>query len=116
MTIQKVVRVENGMALAASFYMYVHLNFPLWLFFVLLFVPDITMIGYAINTRIGATVYNWGHSLIIPLLFFMSYLFFLNEYLLIISIVWLAHIFMDRLFGFGLKYKDSFNTTHIQKL
>ena len=116
MTVKRIVRIENGFAFAISFYIYVYLNFPIWLFFVLLLVPDITMIGYAMNKKIGAIVYNIGHSLIVPLLFFISYIYFSNDYLLIISIIWLAHIFMDRLLGFGLKYEDTFNITHIQKL
>ena len=116
MNINKIVRIENGFAFAVSFYIYVHLNFPIWLFFTLLLVPDITMIGYVINKKIGAIVYNLGHSFISPLLFALSYLYFSIDYLLIISIIWLAHIFMDRFLGFGLKYEDSFNKTHLQKL
>lgn len=115
-TINKIVRFENGFAFAISFYIYMQLDFPIWLFFALLLVPDITMIGYVINEKIGATVYNIGHSFILPLLFVMGYFYFSKDFLLIISIVWLAHIFMDRLLGFGLKYKESFNNTHIQKL
>ena len=116
MTINKMIRIENGFALAASFYIYSLLNFPIWLFFVLLFVPDITMIGYAFNHKIGALVYNFGHSLMLPLLLALCNIYFAKDYLLIISIVWIAHIFMDRLLGFGLKYNDSFNKTHIQSL
>ncbi|MDH5160511.1 DUF4260 domain-containing protein [Heyndrickxia oleronia] len=112
----QIVRIENGFALAISFYIYIQLDFPIWLFFVLLLVPDITMIGYAINNKIGAKVYNFGHSFILPLLLALGYLSFSKDYLLIISIIWLSHIFMDRLLGFGLKYQDSFNKTHIQRI
>jgi len=116
MTINKLVRIENGVAFAISFYIYIQLDFPIWLFFVLLFVPDITMIGYAINNKTGAIVYNFGHSFILPLLLALCYLYFSKDYLLIIAIIWIAHIFLDRLLGFGLKCKDSFNKTHIQSL
>lgn len=116
MTITQMVRIENGFALAMSFYIYIQLDFPIWLFFVLLLVPDITMIGYVINNKIGANIYNFGHSFILPILLALGYLSFSKDYLLIIFIIWLSHIFMDRLFGFGLKYQDSFNKTHIQRL
>ena len=95
MTIHKIVRIENGFAFVISFYIYMHLDFPIWWFFVLLLVPDITMIGYAINKEIGAIVYNFGHSFILPLLFAIGYFSFSKDYLLIVSIIWLAHIFMD---------------------
>ncbi|WP_411830172.1 DUF4260 domain-containing protein [Paenibacillus alba] len=117
MTIKQMVRIENGFAFALSFYIYMHLNFPIWLFFVLLVVPDITMIGYAINKKIGAIVYNFGHTFILPLLLALCYLYFSKDYLLIISITWIAHICMDRVIGAGLKYQDSsFTKTHIQRL
>ncbi len=31
-----------------------------------------------------------------------------------ISVIWIAHISMDRLLGFGLKYPGSFKFTHFQ--
>lgn len=116
MTVHQIVRLENGMTFALCFYIYIQLGFPIWLFFVLLLVPDMTMIGYALNEKIGAIVYNVGHSFTLPLLFTLFSFYFSNDYLLLISIIWIAHIFMDRLFGFGLKYQESFKNTHIQRL
>ena len=111
-----IIRIENGLAFAITFYLYAQLDFPIWMFFVFLLVPDVTMLGYAINTKIGAIVYNIGHSLIIPLLLAASYVYFTKDYLLIISLIWVAHLFMDRMLGYGLKYTDSFKKTHIQQL
>ncbi|MGG4551260.1 DUF4260 domain-containing protein [Paenibacillus sp. FSL W8-0186] len=116
MTNKQIVLIENGVAFALSFLIYMHLHFPIWLFFVLLFSPDITMIGYAINKKIGAMVYNLGHTFTFPLLLALGYLYFSQDYLLIGSIVWIAHICMDRAIGAGLKYQDSFKNTHIQRL
>ncbi|MGM0834700.1 MAG: DUF4260 domain-containing protein [Bacillota bacterium] len=116
MKVNHVVRIENGIAFAISFYFYTLLNFPIWLFFVLLFIPDITMIGYAINNKIGANVYNFGHSFVLPLLLGIGYLFYSNQYILLIIIIWSAHVFLDRLLGFGLKYQDSFRHTHLHRL
>lgn len=116
MKVNHIVRLENGLAFGISFFIYMQLDFPIWLFFLLLFVPDITMIGYTINNKIGAAIYNLGHSFIFPILLTLCYFYFLQDYLLIISIIWVAHIFMDRLFGFGLKYQESFKETHIQRL
>lgn len=116
MIINQIIRLENGLAFAIAFYLYMHLDFPLWLFFVLLFVPDITIFGYFFNEKTGAILYNLGHSFILPLLLALWYLYFPKDYLLIISLIWIAHIFLDRLLGFGLKYQDSFNKTHIQRL
>ena len=116
MAIKQMIQLENGVAFALSFCIYIQLDYPIWLFFTLLFIPDITMAGYALNNKIGALVYNLGHSFILPLLLLLSYLYFSKDYLLIVSIIWFAHIFMDRLLGFGLKYQDSFHHTHIQRI
>jgi hypothetical protein len=36
--------------------------------------------------------------------------------LLALSVIWIAHIGMDRMFGFGLKLPDSFRRTHLQRI
>ncbi|AIM07305.1 hypothetical protein BAHan_3779 [Bacillus anthracis] len=33
-----------------------------------------------------------------------------------IGLIWTAHIGMDRMFGYGLKYETEFKGTHIQRL
>ncbi|GLY11645.1 DUF4260 domain-containing protein [Pseudobacillus badius] len=116
MMIKPFIRLENGLGFAACLYVYVQLGFPLWLFFLLLLAPDITMIGYLLNTRTGALLYNWGHSFVLPLLLAAGYMYASNEYLLMISIIWAAHICVDRLLGYGLKYHDSFKITHLQRV
>ena len=116
MKINQLVRIENGFAFAIAFYIYVYLDFPIWMFFVFLLAPDITAIGYIFNKKVGSFIYNFGHNLILPLLLAASFLKFPKDYLMIISLIWLAHIFLDRLLGYGLKYQDSFNKTHIQRI
>ena len=113
---QLIVRIENGLGFAGSFYLYWQFDFPIWLFFVLLLVPDITMVGYALNTKIGAFIYNIGHSFILPIFLLLLYVVFSTDVLLLIALIWSAHIFIDRLFGYGLKYKGDFKETHIQRI
>jgi hypothetical protein len=117
MTNKQIVHVEYAIAFALTILFYIHLHFPFWLFVVLFFVPDLTMLGYTKNAKIGAAVYNFGHTFIFPMLLALGYLVFSNDYLLIGSIIWIAHICMDRAIGAGLKYKNSpFSNTHIQRL
>lgn len=116
MTNKQIIHVEYALAFALSFFIYMQLQFPIWLFVVFLFVPDFTMLGYTINKKIGAIVYNLGHTFTFPLLFALGYLYFSYDYLLLGSIIWIAHICMDRAIGAGLKYQDSFTHTHIQRL
>lgn len=85
-----------------------------WLTFILLLlVFDVSMLGYLKNPRIGAVIYNLGHTLVFPgLLIIMAWA---NGWrgLFLFALIWIAHIGMDRLLGFGLKYPDSFAHTHL---
>ena len=91
-------------------------GFSLWIFLIFLIVPDISMLGYLFNNKIGSYVYNIGHSYIIPLLITLFYLVIGESLLLQIALIWLVHISMDRAIGYGLKYTIGFNKTTIQKL
>ena len=91
-----------------------HWNHGSWGLFVLLFlVPDVSMVGYFANARVGALVYNLVHTYTGPL--------FLGTYgtatdhrtALLLALVWVAHIGMDRALGFGLKYPTEFKDNHL---
>lgn len=114
--VKKVLHAEYGVAFILLLSIYVHLDFSLWLFFLLLLVPDVTMVGYFINEKIGATLYNTGHNLILPIICCGLSMSFSNENVLMLSLIWLAHILMDRCLGYGLKYPQSFKETHLQRI
>ncbi len=108
-----VLRAE-GMVLAlaaGTMYQFFHGS---WILFILLFlVPDVFMIGYLINKRAGALLYNVGHSTIGPLVLVWAGWFFGTENLYLLGLIWLAHVGFDRLVGYGLKYGDDFKHTHL---
>jgi Domain of unknown function (DUF4260) len=84
-----------------------------WLFGLLLLVPDLSMVGYLRNPAVGAATYNLGHSLIGPALLTGWGVFADSSLLLALGAVWLAHVGVDRLAGYGLKYADGFHHTHL---
>jgi hypothetical protein len=84
-----------------------------WLVPFILLVPDVVMVGYLRGTRVGAHLYNVAHSTPLPAAL-AGFSWWLHEHLaLALSLVWLAHIGMDRLMGYGLKYGDHFQHTHL---
>jgi len=111
-----IIQTENAIFFALTFIIYSHFDFSLLLFFGLLLVPDITMLGYLANPKVGARIYNIGHSFILPTIILLSYFLIQADILLIIAFIWYAHIFMDRAIGYGLKYPHSFKETHLQKI
>lgn len=113
---QKLIKIEGFMVLLVGIYLYFSTENHWALFLLLLLVPDISMIGYAINERIGARVYNAAHTYTVPLLLLIAGQLSSIESLTLISFIWLAHIGMDRMMGYGLKYESNFKETHLQRL
>jgi Domain of unknown function (DUF4260) len=110
------LRIEEAALLIVTLFAYQHLNYS-WLLFAILFLtPDLFMLGYLINARIGAASYNLAHTLTLPLAILLtSYLqhWYLPTEL---ALIWTAHIFADRLLGYGLKYSTFFKDTHLQHI
>ncbi|MBO1627523.1 DUF4260 domain-containing protein [Bacillus arachidis] len=113
---KKIIHMEGLIVLVASLYMYSLCDFSWFIFFLLLLAPDVSMLAYLINNRIGAQIYNLFHTYIISILLILIGVFLKLDVLLMIGLIWTAHIGMDRLFGYGLKYQTDFKDTHIQKL
>jgi hypothetical protein len=93
-----------------------HLGVAAWLWFFIFFSPDISMLGYLINNRIGANLYNFFHHRGIAIACVAIGYFLGYEVLISAGILLFAHASFDRIFGFGLKYPSSFNDTHLGKL
>ena len=108
--------LEEAILLIATLFAYQHLHYS-WLLFAILFLtPDLFMLGYLLNARLGAATYNLAHTLTLPLvLLFLSYL---QHWQLApaIALIWTAHIAFDRLLGYGLKYPTYFKDTHLQHI
>jgi hypothetical protein len=57
------LRAEEAVLLILAIFAYQHLHYSWLLFALLFFAPDLSMLGYLINTRIGAATYNFAHTL-----------------------------------------------------
>ncbi len=85
-------------------------------FILLLLVPDVSMVGYTINIRVGSIVYNLVHTYALPALLAGLGLLLNAPLVLQIALIWFAHIGMDRTVGYGLKYATNFKDTHLQRV
>jgi hypothetical protein len=110
------LRAEEAILLLLTLFAYQRLNYS-WLLFAILFLtPDLFMLGYLANVRLGAAIYNLAHTLTLPLaLLFISYT---RHWQLApaIALIWTAHIAFDRLLGYGLKYPTHFKDTHLRHI
>lgn len=108
-----VLRVEALAAFVLATLMYAHADGSWGWYFALILVPDLSMLGYLINNRVGAICYNIVHSYVLPMLCFIAALILNISLLEWLSLIWLAHIGLDRTLGYGLKYASGFANTHL---
>lgn len=87
-----------------------------WVWVLLFFSPDIGMLGYGWNARIGAFTYNILHHRGIAVLVAAMGWYLNNELLIASGILLFAHSSFDRILGYGLKYSDGFKNTHLGRL
>jgi hypothetical protein len=110
------LRLEGiaGAALSAVFYARTGASW--WLFAALWLLPDLSMLGYLAGPRWGARIYNAIHSYVTPATLAVSALLLGSPALLPYALIWMNHIAVDRLLGYGLKYPAGFKYTHLNTL
>lgn len=86
------------------------------LFAVLILAPDLSMAFYLLGPRVGAAGYNAIHTYVGPLLLVGLAAALAASVGVQVALIWSAHIGIDRVFGFGLKYSDGFGSTHLGQL
>ena len=98
---------------ACAVYQVAHLS---WGIFAAIFlIPDLSILGYLANARVGAVTYNFAHTALVyaPLVglgFFSG-----APNVLMVGLIGLAHIGFDWLLGNGLKAPTSFGDTHLRR-
>ena len=114
-SVATVLRVEGAAVMLASGLAFQTLDGS-WVWFAILFLlPDLFMIGYLKDRRVGAVVYNTAHTYLAPSLLVGLWLMMPEPEILRIAAVWTAHIGLDRMLGYGLKYRTAFKHTHLHR-
>ncbi|SNT54281.1 protein of unknown function [Bacillus sp. OK838] len=114
--VKKFLHIEGLMVLLAMIYIYSVYEFSWWIFLLFILSPDVSMLAYLIDDRVGAKVYNLFHTYTLSIFMILLAIFLKSDALMMIGSIWTAHIGMDRLFGYGLKYTSAFKATHLQKV
>ncbi len=100
---------------AVSALLYARTGASWWLFAVLWLTPDLSMLGYLAGPCRGARAYNAVHTYTVPITLAVAALVLRAPALLPFALIWVNHIGVDRLLGYGLKYSDAFSSTHLGK-
>jgi hypothetical protein len=108
------LHLEGACILAFTVALYRAGHFRWWTFAALLLAPDLAMLGYLANVKIGAALYNLVHTEAGPILLLLVCVAVPLPVLQPYALIWLAHLGMDRMLGYGLKYPTRFKDTHLQ--
>ena len=111
----KLIKIEECAITAISIYFLTKhsLGFPLWSFLFLFLAPDISILAYLINPKVGAYFYNLLHHRAIGLALITIGMIFNYESVIMIGAIIFAHSSFDRMMGYGLKYTDNFKHTSL---
>jgi hypothetical protein len=109
-------RLEGGVLLLLSLLIYAKLG-GAWLWYiVLILAPDLFMLGYLGGTRVGAAVYNVGHTWLLPGILLVVGIIGGAPFAVDVAVIWIGHIGGDRLLGYGLKLPTGFHDTHLGRI
>lgn len=111
-----ILRAEGLAVLLAAIALYAAYDGGLLTFLALLLVPDLVFLVYLVDKEAGVLAYNVVHNYILPLVVIGLGLTAGWTPGLLLGSIWLAHVGMDRMVGYGLKYSADGKDTHLQRI
>lgn len=96
-----------------SIVLFNQLDYAWWIFPTCILLPDLSMIGYLVNPKIGSYLYNFFHHKLVAVAILILGIWLNNPLLNLSGVILFGHSAMDRIFGYGLKFKDNFKNTHL---
>jgi hypothetical protein len=108
-----IIKIEEVAITALAIYILTkyNLGLPVWLWVLLFFSPDLSMLGYLVNSRIGTLTYNLFHHRGIALALVAAGFLTHMDILITGGLLLAAHSSFDRMLGYGLKFPDNFKHT-----
>lgn len=113
---KNLLKMEELGQFLLSIILFSQTEYSWWVFPVCLLLPDLSMIGYLFNPKIGATIYNFFHHKLVAVLVFFIGFWLDNSLITLAGIILFGHSAMDRIFGYGLKFNDDFKNTHLGRI
>jgi hypothetical protein len=107
------LKIEEFGLFSLSMFLFAQLDFSWWWYILLFFAPDASMVGYAWGPGTGAIVYNFVHHKALAVGLYILGSLIGMQVLELAGLILLGHSSLDRVLGYGLKYPDSFHTTHL---
>lgn len=110
------LRVEGLAAFVSGVVLYLAANGNAIGLVPLLLLPDLSIVGYLAGPRVGALAYNVAHTWTPGLVVLGLSAWLGSPALQLAGATLIAHVGMDRAFGYGLKLPTSFSDTHLGRI
>jgi hypothetical protein len=110
---KNLLKLEEAFMFGLSIFLFSTLDFAWWWYPLLILVPDLSMVGYLGGSQSGAAVYNFFHHKAVGIVLFVLGVILVSPPLQFAGLILFGHSRMDRMLGYGLKYPDSFEHTHL---
>lgn len=107
------LKLEELSLFALTILLFSKLDFAWWWYPALLLTPDLSAIGYFGGPKFGAILYNFIHHKALGISIFVIGMMLASQPLQLAGLILFGHSSMDRVFGYGLKFSDSFQNTHL---
>ena len=113
---KNLLKLEELSLLGLALFLFYGLDYG-WGWYALLFLtPDLSMVGYLANPRLGAWTYNLIHHKGLAVVLYVLGSLLSIPWLMFAGTLLLGHSSFDRVFGYGLKHEDAFQNTHLGRI
>ena len=82
----------------------------------LFLAPDIAFVAFLAGPRAGAAAYDTLHFEGVPLVLATVGVLADEPIAVQLGLIWLAHIGLDRMLGYGLRYLDDPGASHLERV
>ena len=106
--------LEELAELLFSIYLFSQLPFAWWLYPLLFFTPDVSLIAMAAGQHLGEKVYNIIHHKGLAISLFVLGTGLSTPALALVGLILLGHACFDRMMGLGFKHGDTFTHAHLR--
>lgn len=110
---KKLIVLEELFLVLLAIFLFRNLGYDWWWFAIFFLAPDLSMVGYLAGPRMGAMTYNFVHHKALAISVYIAGVLLASPLLQFAGLILLAHSSFDRIFGYGLKYSDAFQHTHL---
>ena len=113
---KNLLKLEELLMFGFALFLFSGLDYS-WGWYALLFLaPDLSMIGYLANPRLGAWTYNLIHHKGLSVALYVLGALLSIPWLMFAGTILLGHSSLDRVLGYGLKHEDAFQNTHLGRI